>query len=82
VTSLPKPDDIVYVPDTEDELLSWRFHGGWAQVGRVLVGIVEQQEKVWVSVREFGAITFEWTELSEQQETLRERFEHIHAGPR
>ncbi len=82
MTSLPKPDDIVYVPDTEDELLSWRFHGGWAQVGRVLVGIVEQQEKVWVSVREFGAITFEWTELSEQQETLRERFEHIHAGPR
>ena len=82
MTSLPKPDDIVYVPDTKDELLSWRFHGGWAQVGRVLVGLVEQQEKVWVSVREFGAITFEWSQLAEQQTELRERFEHIHAGPR
>jgi hypothetical protein len=82
VTTLPKPDDIVYVPDTEDQTLNWKFHGGWAQVGRVLVGLVEDQEKVWVSVREFGALTFEWKELAEKQEVLQEQFNYIHAGPR
>lgn len=82
MTTLPKPDDIVYVPDTEDQTLNWKFHGGWAQVGRVLVGLVEEQEKVWVSVREFGALTFEWEELAEKQEVLQEQFNYIHAGPR
>lgn len=78
----PKPDDIIYVPDCEDESRSWKFHGGWASVGRVLVGIVEEQEKVWVSVKEFGALTFEWPTLAEQQESLREVFNWTHAGPR
>lgn len=82
MTTLPKPDDIIYVPDAEDQLLSWKFHGGWAQVGRVLVGLVEDQEKVWISVKEFGALTFEWAELFPIQDNLRLKFQHIHAGPR
>jgi len=82
VTSLPSPDDIVYVPDTEDETRNWRFHGGWAVIGRVLVGVVEAQEKVWVSVIEFGAMTFEWDQLAQQQTALKQQFNTTHAGPR
>jgi hypothetical protein len=78
----PKPDDIIYVPDTEDESCSWKFHGGWAQVGRVVTGIVAEQEKTWVSVKEFGALTFEWLELEAMQQELQARFNYTHAGPR